>query len=107
MVCESAPDVAVMVTVLVCGVALAEPQATMSTIAKANRSTADARKRVRYLRARASSRNPKPNARQTRGAGRAPGAGCNLALAESVKVTVVLRAAPAGVSVEGLKLHAM
>ena len=59
------------------------------------------------MRARANSRNPKPNARHTRGAGRAPVLGCAFALAEAAKVTVVVTADPAGVSVAGLKLHAM
>jgi hypothetical protein len=45
VVCEIVPDVAVMVTVLVCGVGLADPQATMLTMATTNRSTAVARKR--------------------------------------------------------------
>ena len=43
-VCESVPDVAVMVTVLVCGFALADPQAAILNSARPSRNTPVARK---------------------------------------------------------------
>lgn len=94
-----------MVTVDVCVFLLDPPQPPTPTRANPNRSTASPLKRWRYLRVRASSQNPKPNATKMREARWLSALGCELAVEELEKLTVVLSVDPAGVSVAGLKLH--
>jgi hypothetical protein len=100
------PEVALIVIVSVTAAALCFMQPPMPVNASANRRTASPLKRKVYLRLRVSSQKPKPNAAMLIGARRVPAPGRELAVAELEKLTTVLIADPAGVSVAGLKPQA-